>query len=229
MLEYKFYYWEVPFRGNFVEIFLAEVGAKYKRYDAPAMYPKKGLKAHHPGMAPPYLYDCKKKIHLAQMPAILVYLGKEYGYLPKKAEPLALAIKSINDAHDVLTEITQYYGMKMWDKKTWNEFRKKRLVHWMQIYEQTAKEQGLKVNKGFFLGSKISIADFATTALFGTMIYCLPELEKDLKKYAPFIYALVKRIEERLAIAAFLTKQRAEFGQIYCGGKIEQSLRKLLK
>jgi glutathione S-transferase len=146
MLDYKFYYWEVPFRGNFIQIFLEEVKAQYERHEATEIYPEKSLKIRHPGMAPPYLYDCKTKKYLAQMPAILLYLGGKYGYLPKRPETLALAFKTILDCNDVLLEITNCYGMEMWDKKNWKTFRSKRLAQWMTIFEKTGLEYGLKAD-----------------------------------------------------------------------------------
>lgn len=229
MLEYKFYYWDVPFRGNFIQISLEEVKAQYRRYEATEIYPEKSLKIHHPGMAPPYLYDCKTKKFLAQMPAILMSLGDKYGYLPKRSEARALALKTILDCNDVLMEITHCYGMEMWNRKDWKQFRSKRLAHWMRIFEKTGLESGLKGDKGFLLGSKISVADIATAALFGTMVHCFPQLVKDLNKNAPLIAKLCQRIEARPRIRAFLERQRREYGKAYCGGQIEASLRQMME
>ena len=67
MLEYNLYYWDVPFRGVFPQLFLEEVGSKYKWHDASEIYPKKSLKIHNPGMAPPYLYDVKNERYLAKL------------------------------------------------------------------------------------------------------------------------------------------------------------------
>jgi len=226
---YKFYYWDAPFRGNFVELMLADVNAKYTRHDATVIYPGKSLKISSPGMAPPYLYDCETKDYLAQMPAILMYLGKKYDYLPKRSKTLALALKIILDCNDVLCEITRFYGMMMWDKKSWSEFRSSRLARWMQIFEKTGLEQGLEENKGFLLGKTITVADIATTALFGTLVYCFPPLADDLRLHAPHIAQLIQRIEARPRIQSFLMRQREIYGNTYCGGQIEKSLRKMIR
>lgn len=229
MLDYKLYYWDLPFRGNFIQLFLEEVAAKYEKHDATGIYPERSLKIRSPGMAPPYLYECKSKAYFAQMPAILMHLGREYDYLPKRAETHTLALKTILDSNDILMEITNYNGMQMWDEKSWDEFRYSRLPDWMKIFEKTGLEHGLKGEKGFLLGATISVADIATAALFGTMVHSFPELEEDLQENAPHIATLCRRIETRPAIRRFLDKQRQEYGNGYCGGQIERSLRKMIE
>jgi glutathione S-transferase len=228
-MDYKFYYWQAPFRGNFVELLLADAEVKYKRFDATELYPQKGLKAKTAGMAPPYLYEVKSRHTLTQMPAILMYLGEKHKYLPKNPASRAIALKTIMDCHDILLEITNCYGKELWTPKSWEEFRSKRFKKWMHIFEKTGGEQGLKKDRGFFLGSRISIADIALTALFGAMIYSFPTLEKDLRLQAPSILALCRRIEARPRISALLMRQRQDWGNEYCGGQIEKSLRKRIE
>lgn len=228
MTEYLLHYWDVPFRGIFPQLFLEEIRADYEWHDASEIYPEKSLQIHNPGMAPPYLFDVKSKKYLAQMPAILMHLAREHDYLPKRTETLDLALKTILDCNDILMEITNYFGQQMWNRKDWNEFRSDRLAKWMKIFEQTGLDHGLKSEKGFLLGSKISVADIATTALFGTLIHSFPELKTDLEENAPHVSRLCKRIEERPSIQEFLEKQREKFGQTYCGGEIEKSIRKMV-
>lgn len=228
MTQYKLYYWPVPFRGIFPQLFLEEIGADYEWHDASEIYPEKSLKIHHPGMAPPYLYDVKTKTYLAQMPAIMMHLARVHDYLPKRAETLDLALKVILDCNDVLLEITKCYGQQMWKTKDWQEFRNERLVNWMKIFEKTGIDHGLKSEKGFMLSSKISVADIATTALFGTLIHSFPELKVDLFEFAPNVARLCDRVEERPTIHEFLKGQREKFGDLYCGGEIEKSLRKMI-
>lgn len=228
-MDYKLYYWDLPFRGNFIQLFLEEVGAKYERHDATELYPERSLKIKNPGMAPPYLYECKSKTYFAQMPAILMHLGREYDYLPKRAETHTLALKTILDSNDVLMEITNFNGMAMWEKSNWEEFRYSRLPDWMKVFERTGLEHGLKGDKGFMLGATLTVADIATTALFGTMIHSFPQLKEDLQENAPQIANLCHRVEARPAIKRFLGAQREELGNGYCGGQIEKSLRKMFE
>jgi glutathione S-transferase len=228
MVDYKLYYWDVPFRGIFPALMLTEVGAKFSWHDASEIYPEKSLGIHNPGMAPPYLLDMKTKRYLAQMPAILMHLAHAYDYLPGKVETRDLALKTILDCNDVLMEITNYYGQSMWNEKDWQEFRKNRLSKWMKIFEATGSLHHLEAEKGFLLGSTISVADIAVTALFGTMIYSFPELQQDLEKNAPSISQLCSRIEARPSIWTYLEKQRHKWGREYCGGEIERSLRQMI-
>jgi glutathione S-transferase len=227
-MKYVLYYWDVPFRGVFPELMLEEAGVFYERRDASDIYPEKVLKIHTAGMAPPYLYDLKKKTYLAQMPAIMLHLAREYHYLPKRAETFDLAVKTIMDCHDVLLEITNSYGNEMWTPKDWKEFRNDRLAKWMKIFELTGKTHGLKKDSGFLLGSQISVSDIAATALFGTMTWSFPELREDMEKNAPHVLRLIDRIEARPLLKKFLGVQRAKYGKAYCGGEIEKSLRKMM-
>ncbi|AMX03577.1 glutathione S-transferase [Microbulbifer thermotolerans] len=228
MLDYKLYYWDLPFRGNFIQLFLEEVGARYERCEAGDLYPKQRLTIRNPGMAPPYLYECKSKTYYAQMPAILMHLAREYDYLPQKAETHTLALKSILDCNDVLMEITNFYGMTMWDRESWKQFRSSRLADWMQIFEKTGSKHGLKGDSGFLLGDTISVADIAVTALFGTLTHAFPTLGRDLRTHAPQVAGLCQRVESRKSIKAFLDKQRSTLGNTYCGGQIEASLRQMM-
>ncbi|WP_295798927.1 glutathione S-transferase family protein [uncultured Microbulbifer sp.] len=227
-MDYKLYYWDLPFRGVFVEMLLADVGASYRNHDASEIYPEHSLNIHNPGMAPPYLYDWKLRKYFAQMPAIMAHLAREYDYLPKRAEAHTLALKTLLDCNDVLLEITNFHGVVMWNKTSWDEFRYGRLSEWMQIFENTGLEHGLKGGHGYLLGSTITVADIATAALFGTLVYAFPALAQDLQQNAPHIAQLVQKVEARKPVRTMLEKRREDWGQGYCGGQIEDSLRKVL-
>jgi glutathione S-transferase len=214
---------------NFPQLFLEDIGSEYEWHDASEIYPDKSLKIHNPGMAPPYLYDVKKEIYLAQMPAILMHLAREYDYLSERTQTWDLSFKTILDCHDVLMEVTNNYGQQMWNKKEWKKFRSDRFIRWMKIFEQTGLSHGLKDGKGYLLGSKISVADIATTALFGTMVHSFPALKNDLEESAPHISKLCERIEARPSIRPFLENQRQKYGKVYCGGEIEKSLREMIE
>ncbi|MHA7925231.1 MAG: glutathione S-transferase [Marinobacter sp.] len=228
MPDYELFYWDLPFRGNFIQLFLEEVRAHYQKLDASELYPDRNLNLHYPGMAPPYLYDRRAQVWFAQMPAILMHLAKAYEYLPDAPEQQTLALKVILDCDDVLMEITNHNGMMMWDQESWNDFRAHRLANWMTLFERTGQSHSLKTDAGYLLGPRLTVADIATVALFGTLVHSFPELAKDLEHNAPRVANLCQRVEGRPAIAAFLDDQRRELGNGYCGGQIEQSLRDVI-
>ncbi|MFV8781173.1 glutathione S-transferase family protein [Microbulbifer sp. SA54] len=227
-MDYKLYYWDLPFRGVFIQLLLEDVNAAYTKHDATEIYPERSLKIANPGMASPYLYDYQLKKYFSQMPAIMMHVARRYGYLPKRDETHTLALKTILDCNDVLLEITNFHGLAMWDRKSWETFRYSRLSDWMRVFEKTGLDHGLEKDEGFLLGSTVSVADIATSALFGTMMYAFPALEADLEEHAPAVLALVRRIEGRPAIRHFLEQQRSVWERSYCGGQIERSLRKML-
>ncbi|MEX0798281.1 MAG: glutathione S-transferase family protein, partial [Bacteriovoracaceae bacterium] len=224
----KLYYWDAPFRGNFIRLLLSEANLSYEEADPTKIYPKKREAIKFPAMAPPILYDKEEKSHLSQMPAIVMYLAEKHDLAPKDFFLKAIAAKLIMDCNDVLMEITNFNGQKMWKQDEWRDFRNNRLSLWMRIFEKTGSSHGLKENSGFILGKRASAADIAAAALFGTMVYCFPQLKQDLEEQAPKVASLCARIERRKNISKFLTKQRKEYGTIYCGGQIEKSIRRML-
>jgi len=163
------------------------------------------------------------------MPAILMHLAKAYHLLPDEPEQHTLALKVILDCNDILMEITNYNGTVMWDQDSWAEFRTHRLADWMAIFEKTGQAHLLKPNDGYLLGSRLTVADIATAALFGTLVHSFPELAADLEHNAPRVAGLCQRVEDRPSIRSFLEGQRKELGKAYCGGQIERSLRDVIQ
>jgi glutathione S-transferase len=72
-------------------------------------------------MGPPVLIDGKAGAAIAQMPAIL-YLGETLRLLPATAALRALSMKIVNDANDVIDEITLDGGREMWTHERWEDF-----------------------------------------------------------------------------------------------------------
>lgn len=229
MQDYELYYWDLPFRGNFIQLFLEEVRADYRKLDASEVYPDRNLNIQYPGMAPPYLYDCRAQVWFSQMPAILMHLAKAYHFLPDEPEQHTLALKVLLDCNDILMEITNNNGAVMWDEDSWAEFRTHRLADWTVIFEKTGRAHGLEPDAGYLLGPRLTVADIATAALFGTLVHSFPELAADLEASAPRVASLCQRVEDRPSIRPFLDNQRRELGKAYCGGQIEQSLRDVIR
>lgn len=231
-IAYKLYYWPLPFRGAFIQLLLEHAGAEYllaSGEETSAFKNSHATTQGIPAMAPPFLKDCANGTYIAQMPAIMMYLSERLGYLPSGPYKRALVLKTLLDCNDVLSDLTNANGSKMWEHEQWISFRDDRLKKWMRIFEATGERNGLRADAGFLLNpDQESCADIAVTALFGTMCRCLPQLHNDFKATAPKTEALVVRIESDPIVRDFIKRQEAETGQLYCGGQIEQSIRDML-
>ncbi|MBW4023715.1 MAG: glutathione S-transferase [Proteobacteria bacterium] len=232
MPDYDLYYWPVPFRGQFVRAVLAHAGKAWTEGDAAAISKLMSDTARHmpvPFMGPPLLIDRKADVAIAQMPAIVLYLGETLDLLPATPALRAMTMKIVNDANDVIDEITQDGGREMWTEKKWAEFVP-RLQKWMSFWEETGRRHGLKAQSGFLLGGDApGIADVVTATLWTTMTDRLPKIEAILKEAAPKTAALARRVSDLPPLAQLAAKAREDYGDAYCGGQIEASLRKVLK
>ena len=231
-IPYKLFYWGLPFRGCFVQLLLEHAGVDYEMANVEETLELKSATLAQqalPAMAPPFFRDLITDHALAQMPAIMMYLAGKHGYLPKDPYQQAVVLKVLLDCNDVLSDITNANGSKMWDHPQWRSFRRERLPRWMGIFEQTGIRFGLDSDSGYLLGGRqATCADIAATALFGTMARCLKPLAEDFAERAPLVAALVARIEAEPSVRQYIARQKAEHGDLYCGGQIEQSIREML-
>lgn len=231
MSDYELYYWSVPFRGQFVRAVLAYAGETWAEAGDAAIGklmegPVKKMPV--PFMGPPLLIDKKADVAISQMPAIILYLGETLDLLPKSPALRAMTLKIVCDANDVIDEITLQGGMQMWTDKRWKEFVP-RLKKWMSFWEETGRRHGLKAESGFLLGGdKPGIADVVTATLWSTMTDRFAKIETILKKTAPMTAALTKRVAALPSLKKLAAKAEEDYGDAYCGGQIEKSLRKVL-
>jgi glutathione S-transferase len=228
MPDYTIYYWPLPFRGQFVRSVLAHVGASWEEagFDeimnlkdtAPAGQPV-------PHMGPPVLTDHAANLSLAQMPAILSYLGHKHELIPTDPALAALTDKIISDANDVLYEMTRFNGAQMWTESSWRDYRP-RLGRWMEIFEETGRRHGLTAEAGYFLGTEApGIADLTVHTLWGTMTAKFPPIKSMLDELAPGIASLSDRIAQSPEQETLRASSDEEYGDAWCGGQIEASLR----
>ena len=231
MVDYELYYWSVPFRGQFVRAVLAHAGKSWKEGGDAAIEklmegPVRDMPV--PFMGPPLLIDKKAGFAISQMPAVVLYLGDTLDLLPATAAGRALAIKVVNDANDVIDELTNEGGREMWTAKTWKEFVP-RLRKWMSFWEELGRRHQLTATSGYLLGGeRPDVADIVTATLWTTMVERLPAIGPLLDEAAPLTAALSRRIAAEPALVALAKKARDDYGESYCGGRIEASLRKVL-
>jgi glutathione S-transferase len=229
MSDYELYYWSVPFRGQFVRAVLAYAGMTWTEPGDEAISklmsgPVKEMPVRF--MGPPLLIDKKAEFAIAEMPAIILYLGETFGLMPDDFALRAVTMKIVND---VLDEITLDGGRQMWTPKRWREFVP-RLKKWMSLWEETGRRHGLKADKGFLLGGKTpGVADIVTATLWSTMTDRFPAIAAILEETAPMTAGLTRRVAHLPPLAKLAAKARHDYGDAYCGGQIEASLRKVLK
>ena len=231
MSDYDLYYWSVPFRGQFVRAVLAYAGKTWTEGGDAAISKLIGGPVEDmpvPFMGPPLLIDKKADFAIAQMPAIILYLGETLDLIPATPALHALTVKIVNDANDVIDEITLDGGREMWTAKRWREFVP-RLKRWMSFWEETGRRHGLKADSGLLLGGAApGVADVVTATLWSTMADRFAQIEAILEDAAPLTAALTRRVAALPPLAKLAAKARQDYGDAYCGGQIEASLRKVL-
>lgn len=231
MSDYVLYYWSVPFRGQFVRAVLAHAGKSWTEAGDVAISDLMGgplKRMPVPFMGPPVLVDKKADFAIAEMPAIVLYLGETLDLLPQTAALRAMTMKIVNDANDVIDDITLDGGREMWTEKRWQAFVP-RLRKWMSLWEETGERHGLKADSGYLLGGDgPGIADVVTATLWSTMTDRFSAIGEILEDAAPRTAALTRRVASLPPLAELADKAREDYGNSYCGGQIEASLRKVL-
>ncbi|MCL2654546.1 MAG: glutathione S-transferase [Coriobacteriia bacterium] len=229
--DYTLYYWPVPLRGHILRAILSFAGADWEEGDpgygaqvmnaAPTDQPV-------PFMGLPLLIDHTRDFALSQMPAIAFYLGEALGLLPDAPEGRALCLKVVNDTNDVLDEITLQGGMLMWTDESWQAWLPN-LRRWMGMWEALGARYGLTETDGYLLGTPgPTIADVATATLWVTMCERFHPIGKMLMEEAPLTAALAHRMWATEALANFGQDTHERYGDAYCGGQIEASLRQVV-
>lgn len=224
--KFQLYYWPIPFRGCFISYLFAYRDVPL--LEETSFEENKNLKSRHPSeqdipfMGPPVLRELDAGRTLSQMPAIVLYVSRELDLLPGDPFDVAMCMKILMDCNDVLMEICRYNGSTMWEREEWTQFRSQRLPRWMQIFEES-------LERGFVGKDRVSFADIGVFALFGNMTRCLKELEADLLKHAPGIHDLCQSVGAEPSLSKYVADGERKYGRLYCGGQIEESIRKMLE
>jgi len=231
MADYDLYYWPAPFRGQFIRAILAFAGKSWEEHDSGeigALMSEAPRDQPAPFMGPPVLVERRTGFAVAQMPAIALYLGETLGLIPDNAQARALSAKLVNDANDVIDEITLDGGREMWTDEKWRAFVP-RLQRWMAIFEAMGARGGLEAESGYLLGTReAGAADIVVSILWSTMADRFPSIAALLAESAPAIAGLTRRLQEEPSLAALRQKSFERYGDAYCGGEIETSLRRVL-
>lgn len=226
------YYWPIPFRAQAARYVLAHAGATWDEPDreaVTALYRAAPKLQPIPFMGPPLLHDRETETWISQAPAIAGYLGEVLGLMPEDPAKDALTRKVLGDCTDVLHALTRNCGQEMWTEAAWAAFAGDRLPRWLQIFEELGRRHGVRSGDGTLLGTpEPGVADLACAALWVTICDTLPRLRDMIEQEAPSVLAFSRRLAESPAIAALRADQRARWGDAWCEGQIEDSLRAVL-
>jgi glutathione S-transferase len=77
-------------------------------------------------------------------------------------------------------------------------------------------------------GEAPGVADVVTATLWSTMADRFATIDAILREAAPMIAALSRRVSDLPPLAKLAAKAHQDYGNAYCGGQIEASLRKVL-
>ena len=231
MADYELHYWQLPFRGQFIRAILAFAGQRWDEFDDGAIAKAMDDDVRRqpiPFKGPPMLVDKRSGFALAQMPAIAYWLGETLDLLPAGVDAKALSLKVVNDCNDIIDELTIDGGKQMWTPRRWKEFLP-RLERWMAIFEETGRRHHLKADAGFLLGgTRPGVADIVTATLWSTAGDRFPTIAKLLAREAPAIAGLTRRMAAEPSLANLARVTREQFGDAWCGGEIEKSLRRVI-
>lgn len=231
MSDYQLLYWSAPFRGQFVRAVLAYAGKSWSETDDGEIGKLMGGPASDmpvPFMGPPVLIDKAADFAIAEMPAIVLYLGETLKLLPKSPALRAMTMKVVNDANDVIDEMSLNGGRDMWSAARWRK-SVPRVQKWMGIWEETGRRHGLTEDSGTLLGEKApGIADVITATLWTTMCDRFSKIDVLLEETAPLTAALARRMSALPPLKKLAQKARRDYGDAYCGGQIGASMAKVL-
>ena len=223
---FELYYWPLPFRGCFVSYLFAYRDVpllEISDFDRIRALMNRDLSEQAvPFVGPPVLRDRESGRALSQMPAIVLYAAHELDLVPPDAFDAAMSMKVLMDCNDILMEICRYNGSGMWEREQWIEFRSQRFPRWLGVLEES-------LVRGFLDRDQVTFADIGVYALLGNMTRCLPVLDADVIDQAPRVHALCRKIGSSLSMAECVADQEAKYGDAYCGGQIEQSIRRMLE
>ena len=76
--------------------------------------------------------------------------------------------------------------------------------------------------------AKPDLADIVTVTLWGTMASRFGAIAAMLSQHAPATMGLVQRLRAHPALARLEARSVTRYGEAYCGGEIEKSLRAVL-
>eukprot|EP00741_Cyanophora_paradoxa_P001717 tig00000498_g1666.t1 len=217
-LEYELVYWpSIIGRGEFVRLLFESAGVPYKdtRSAEACMAIIKGESTEHfPAFAPPVLRKVRDpSFILWQTPAILEYLGKQFGMYPgpdeeARAQALNLTIADLfvegRACFHMQEPLGSYYKQVEYTTPFVRAFEATRLPRFFAYFERAlAANRG---GSGYLVGDKLTYVDVAL--LHGLMAAESQFPEAFAKLEIPLLRAYGARLRALPRIAAYLASDR---------------------
>ena len=218
----KLYYWNLPLRCIYIELFCDYMNINYERVAPEEVVKKKKimpLNEKYAGFAPPFIEIDGRSY--SQMPAALFYLNNKYGKSTTDTEESYFGLKCLLDVTDFMAEITRHNGSMMWDTQSWKEFESVRMKTWLSMFENQAKKR----NGNFLCGNSPGIPDIAYLGCFSLLMHSFSYFNDMIRSSYPEIMHVITEFQKYDSIAKCLNKIWEQHGTLYCGGKIEKSIR----
>ncbi|RYZ65998.1 MAG: glutathione S-transferase [Proteobacteria bacterium] len=218
-------YWpEIQGRGEFVRLALEDAGATYTDI---ARLPEQLGGGHGPieaalagergtvrPFAPPILVH--GKVVVAQVAAILHYVGPLLGLAPKKeAQRLEVLqhqltltdfVAEVHDTHHPISTELTYEKQAAEAKKRARSFREKRMPKFLGYFESLLEGNGKKAK--WLVGKSATTLDLSMFQIVEGLAYAFPRSFDRFSENIPRLMDLHGRVMARPGIAAYLASER---------------------
>ena len=216
-MRYQLYYWSgIQGRGEFVRLALEDGGADYvdvaREKGDSAIMPF--LQGEHPGQlpfAPPFLKVGRRLI--AQVAAILDFLGPELKLVPTSAAARQYALQlqltiadlvtEVHDTHHPIASSLYYKDQVTEAKRRAEDFRRNRLPKFLGYFEDV-----LVRSNGQHALAAHSYVDLSLFQIISGLDYAFPHAMEKIQRTIPHLRALAERVAERPRIEAYLASPR---------------------
>jgi len=220
---YELYYWpNIPGRGEFVRLVLAETGAPWVDVGRLPRNEGGGMEAvlafytgkhgGHPVFAPPILKQ--GDFVLAQTAAICHFLGGRHGLAPSDEAgeshalelqlTLADLVDEVHDTHHPISAALYYEDQKPAAKRRAAHFVTERLPRFLGHFERVLEWNGGE----WLVGKALSHADLSLFQALEGLAYAFPHAFARASEATPGVLGLRERVRGRPRIAAYLASSR---------------------
>lgn len=221
----ELYYWPgIPGRGEFIRLFLEDVGARYvdvartrkDGMDAMMRFLKREQSGALP-LAPPFVRIGDAVV--SQTANALAFLAAHLGAGPRSAQArseinqiqltIADLVGEVHDTHHPIAGSLYYEDQKAPAKRRARDFVAQRLPKYLRWLEQVLVRN--RTSRGQWLvGSDCTYVDLSLFQIVAGLRYAFPNAMTALEPRIPLVIALHDRVAKRPRIARYLKSKRRQ-------------------